>query len=91
MFTTTTNKEHTFNYIYPLGRILSSVAWAIRSSYKSSTDATPAQLVSGRDMLFIISNLINWKVLALSKQKSVDKANLCENCNRVDYDYQIEQ
>ena len=91
MFTTKNLKEQTFDYIDPFGQILSSVAWAIRASYNSATDATPAQLVFSRDMLFNISTLVNWKALALNKQKSVDRANLRENCGRVDYDYQVGQ
>ena len=76
MFTTKNLKEQTFDYIDPFGQILSSVAWAIRVSNNSATDATPAQLVFGRDMLFNNSTLVNWKALTVSKQKSVDKTNL---------------
>ena len=82
-------KEKIFDYIDPFGSILASVAWAIRSSYNSTTDATPAQLVFGRDMMFNLSTLVDWKELSIRKQNLVDKANLRENRNRVDYDYQI--
>ena len=78
------------DYLDPFGSILASVAWAIRSSYNSTTDATPAQLVFGRDMMFNLSTLINWKELSLRKQKLVDKANLDENKKRLDHDYQID-
>ena len=91
MFTTKNLKEQTFDYIDPFGQILSSVAWAIRASYNSATDATLAQLIFGRDMLFNISTLVNWKALTLNKQKSVDRAKLRENRGRVDYDYQVGQ
>ena len=37
--------EQTLDYLDPFGSILASVAWAVRSSYNNSTDATPAQLV----------------------------------------------
>jgi hypothetical protein len=89
MFTTKNLKEQTFDYIDPFGHVLASIAWAIRASYNSATNATPAQMVFGRDMLFNISTLINWKTLSLNKQMSVDKANLRENRNRIDYDYQV--
>ena len=82
-------KEKIFDYIDPFGSILASVAWAIRSSYNSTTDATPAQLVFGRDMMFNLSTLVDWKELSIRKQNLVDKANLRENRNRVDYDYQV--
>ena len=67
------------------------MAWAIRASQNSSTDATPAQLVFGQDMLFNLSTLVNWEAIVPGRQQSVDKANLRENRNRVDYDYQVGQ
>ena len=89
MFLTKNLKEQVLDYLDPFGEILASIAWAVRASYNSATDATPAQLVFGRDMLFNIKALINWKELSLKKQKLVDKANLRENRNRVDYDYTV--
>ena len=51
----------------------------------------PAQLVFGRDMMFNISSLVNWKDLSIRKQQLVDKANLRENNKRIDYDYKVGQ
>jgi len=59
MFLTKNLKEQTFDFIDPFGDILASIAWAVRASYNSATDATPAQLVFGRDMMFNITSLIN--------------------------------
>ena len=59
--------EQTLDYLDPFGSILASVAWAVRSSYNNSTDATPAQLVFGRDMMFNLSTLVNWKDLSIIK------------------------
>ena len=39
--------------------------------------------------MFNLKTLVNWKDLSLRKQKLVDKANLQENKNRVDYDFQV--
>ena len=49
-----------FDFIDAWGEILSSVAWARRASYHSTLQATPAELVFGRDMLFNIKKVINW-------------------------------
>ena len=87
MLLTKNLKEKIFDYLDPFGSILASVAWAIRASYNSTTDATPAQLVFGRDMMFNLTTLVNWKELSIRKQALVDKANLRENKSRVDYDY----
>ena len=92
MFLTKKLKEQILDYIDPFfGEILASIAWAVRASYNSATDATPAQLVFSRDMLFNLKALINWKELSIKKQKLVDKANLRENKNRIDYDYTVGQ
>ena len=77
-------KEKELDYLDPFGEILVSVAWAVRASYNSATDATPTQLVLDRDMLFNLNTLVNWKELSIRKQKLVDKANLRENKNRID-------
>ena len=90
MFLTKNLKEQTFDYIDPFGSILASIAWAVRASYNSTTESTPAQMVFGRDMIFNLQTLINWKDLSIRKQRLVDKSNLRENKNRVDYDYQID-
>lgn len=91
MFLTKNLKNQVFDYIDPFGELLASVAWAIRASYNSTTNATPAQLVFGRDMIFNLQTLVDWKALSIRKQKLVDAANLRENQNRIDFDYQIGQ
>jgi len=40
-----------FDYIDPWGENLSSIAWAIRAFFHSIMNATPAQVVFGRDMI----------------------------------------
>ena len=42
-------------------------------------------------MMFNISSLINWKELSIRKQQIVDKANLRENHERIDFDYEVGQ
>ena len=63
MFVTKNLHEQVFDYIDLFASILASVAWAIRASYNNATDNTPAQLVFGRDMMFNIKSLVNWKEL----------------------------
>ena len=88
MLLTTNLKEKTFDFIDPFGSTLASVAWAVCASHNSATDATPAQLVFGRDMIFNLQTLVNWKEISQRKQSQIDKANLRENHKRIDYDYQ---
>ena len=90
MLLTKNLQEEVLDYFDPFGSILSSIAWAVRSSYNNTTDATLAQVVFGRDMMFNLTTLVNWKELSIRKQSLVDKANLRENSKRVDYDYQVD-
>jgi hypothetical protein len=89
MFLTKNMKEQILDYIDPFGDTLASIAWAIRASYNSATDATPAQLVFGRDMMFNIKSIVDWKALSIRKQKAIDAANVRENARRINHDYQI--
>jgi hypothetical protein len=59
-----------------VGGILSSIAWAIRASYHSTLQATPSQIVFGRDMLCNLESVINWKETSSRKQKQVDLDNI---------------
>ena len=78
-----------FDYIDPWTEILSSVAWAIRASHHSTFDATPAQLVFGRDMIFNLATVVDWRVVSARKQTQVDRDNLRENAKRISYDYAV--
>lgn len=89
MLNTKNLTEQVFDIIDPWGEILSSIAWAIRASNHSTLEATPAQLVFGRDMIFNLKSLINWKALSIKKQKITDLANARENLKRLDHDYSI--
>ena len=79
----------TFDYIDPWGEILSSIAWAVRASHHSTFNKTPGQLVFGRDMIFNLSTVVDWKAITARKQAQVDRDNLRENANRVSHDYAI--
>ena len=81
--------DYVFDYIDPWGEILSSVVWAIRASYHSTLQATPAQLVFGRDMLFNIRKVINWKLITDRKREQVRRDNDRENSQRIPHEYQI--
>ena len=45
-------KYYTFDEIDPYGSIIHKFSWAIRSTYHTNNQASPSQLVFGRDMLF---------------------------------------
>ena len=57
-----------FEYIDPSGENLASIAWAIRASYHCTIMATPGQAGFGRDMLFNLASVLNWRVATAEKQ-----------------------
>ena len=79
----------TYDYIDPWGEILSSIAWAVRALHHSTFNKTPGQLVFGRDMIFNLSTVVDWKAITARKQAQVDRDNLRENANQVSHDYAI--
>jgi hypothetical protein len=79
------------DYIDPFGELISSIGWAVRSSYHRTLQATPAQLVFGRDMIFNIKTVVNWDLIRKRKQSQVDFDNERENKRRISYDYKVGQ
>ena len=67
--------------------ILSATAFAVRSTYHTTLQKTPGQLVFGRDMIFNIEHLANWEHIRARKQKIIDKNNERENAKRVPHIY----
>ena len=73
----------------PFAGLVSAVGFAIRSTYHTTLQATPGQLVYGRDMIFPIQHLADWQLIKNRKQQLIDKNNVRENAKRVDYDYKV--
>ena len=71
----------------PWTSLLASVAYAIRSTYHTTLQATPAQLVFQRDMVYPIQYIVEWDLLRKRKQELIQKNNVRENSRRIDYDY----
>ena len=61
-----------FNYIDTWGETLSYIAWEIRASYQRNIMATPVQAVFGRDMLFNLASVVDWRVATAAKKRQVD-------------------
>jgi hypothetical protein len=79
----------TLNEEDPWTPYLASVAWAVRSTYHTVLNATPGQLVFGRDMVLPIQFQADWARIKLRKQETIDKSNAQENAKRIDHDYQV--
>ena len=68
---------------------LVDAAWAIRSTYHTVLKSTPGAAVFGRDMLFDIPYVADWKEIGRRRQAQVRSTNKRENKRRLPHDYVI--
>lgn len=59
--------------------ILTNVSWAIRSTYHTVLNASPGAAIFGRNMLFDIPYIADWKIIGDYRQHQTDLNNKCEN------------
>ncbi len=68
---------------------LDNVAWAIRSTYHTVFKASPGAAIFGRDMLFDIPFMADWRKIGEWTQSLTDRGNQRENAQQIDYDYKV--
>jgi hypothetical protein len=68
---------------------IDTAAWAICSTYHTVLKASPGAAIFGRDMLFDVPFLADWKKIGEYSQHKTDRDNERENKKRVDYDYKV--
>ena len=71
----------------PWKGILAATAFAVRSTYHTTLQKTPGQLVFGRDMIFNLEHKANWEYIRLRKQQVINKNNSKENALRIPHTY----
>ena len=59
----------------PWSGILAATMFATRATYHTITQATPAQLVFGRDAILNIKFEVNWKTIRDRKQRAINSNN----------------
>ena len=74
----------------PWDGILAAAAFAVRSTYHTTLQATPGQLVFGRDMVLNTPFIADWEAIRLRKQKIIDKNNKMENSKRKEHVYLVQ-
>ena len=67
----------------PWSGILAATMFAVRATYHTTLQATPAQLVFGRDAILNIQFEANWNFIRERKQKIIKKNNERENARRI--------
>jgi hypothetical protein len=68
---------------------INNAAWAIRSTYHTVLTASPGAAIFGRDMLFDVPFIVDWKQIGEFRQSMTDRNNDNQNKKRVDYDYKV--
>ena len=69
--------------------ILAAAMFALRSTYHTTLQATPAQLVFGRDSVLNIQFDADWTAICARKAKIIKQNNAKENSKRIPYQYHI--
>jgi hypothetical protein len=68
---------------------LENAAWAICSTYHTVLEAFPGAAIFGRDMLFDILFVADWRKIGKRRQSLADCGNQRENAKRIDYNYKV--
>jgi hypothetical protein len=66
-------------------------AWAIHSTYHTVLKASPGAAIFGRDMLFDIPFIADWKTIGEHRQRLTDRNTGRKNEGRIDHDYKFGQ
>ena len=69
----------------PWAGILSAVGFAVRATVHTTLQATPVQLVFGRDAVLNIQHVANWRYIKDRKQGIIRQNNIRENSKRKDH------
>jgi putative transposase len=73
----------------PWGGILAAASFAMRATYHTTLQATPGQLVFGRDMVLNTQHLADWTAIKARKQELIRKNNIIENSKRIPHQYRV--
>jgi len=73
----------------PWGPFLASAAWAIRSTFHTTLEATPGQLIYGRDMVLPLTFKADWARISMRKKQRVEENNARENRSRIAHEYKF--
>ena len=65
---------------------LADAAWAICTTHHTVLKASPGAAMFGRDMLFDIPFIADWKTIGEHRQRLIDRNTDHKNEGRIDYD-----
>ena len=73
----------------PFAGVISAIGYAIRSTWHTTNQATPGQLVFGRDMALNIKHVANWNYIQQRKQRVAADNNKRENSRRTPHKHEV--
>jgi len=73
----------------PWEGILSAAMFALRATYHTTLQATPCQLVFGRDAMLNVKFQADWQLIKQRKQKIIQQNNQRENNRRIPHEYKV--
>ena len=82
-------EKQELNETDPWSPFLAACAYAIRSTYHTTLQASPAQLIFGRDMILPIKFKADWARIRANRQRIMAMSNLRENSTRISHDYKV--
>ena len=71
----------------PFAGVLAATMFAMRATYHTTTQATPSQLVFGRDAILNTKFEADWNYIRSRKQKIIKQNNQRENAKRLPHQY----
>ena len=71
----------------PWSRILAATAFALQSTYPTTLQDMPCQLIFGHDTIFNTPLVAGWEAIMLRKLKIMDRNNQLEDKNRKPHTY----
>ncbi len=73
----------------PWGGILAATMFAVRATFHTTLQASPMQLVFGRDAILNINHVTDWTHINQRKQNRINENNKRENSTRRDHEYRV--
>ena len=75
----------------PWGGILATTMFAVRATYHTALQASPMQLVFGRDAILNVKHVTDWEHINEHKQRTsrMNYNNKRENAKRLDHNYEV--
>jgi hypothetical protein len=73
----------------PFSGLLTAIAFATRATIHTTLNATPSQLVFGRDAMINMDFQPDWESIRRQKQTRINKNNEAENAKRIPHTYRV--